>query len=68
MFNILFLISAIIFVVIDFVYLNLIKKEKFERNQIICIFYENKFVGMYKVVNEDDIFSKPEFVFSPEKV
>lgn len=49
-------------------YLNLIKKEKFERNQIICIFYENKFVGMYKVVNEDDIFSKPEFVFSPEKV
>jgi len=40
----------------------LIKKEKFETGKIICIFNENKFIGMYKVINEGHIFAKGEFV------
>ncbi|MCK9596828.1 RNA-guided pseudouridylation complex pseudouridine synthase subunit Cbf5 [Candidatus Pacearchaeota archaeon] len=40
----------------------LIEKEKFENNQIICAFSDEKFIGMFKIVNEKDIFAKPEFV------
>ena len=43
-----------------------IKKEiKFEKEKIISVFSENKFVGMYKIVNEKEIFAKPEFVLQP---
>jgi H/ACA ribonucleoprotein complex subunit 4 len=54
---------------------DLIKNEKFENNQIICAFLENRFIGMYRVSNKsatgsfdksssdnDDIFAMPEFV------
>ena len=39
-----------------------------EKNKIICIFSEdNRLVGLYKVVNEKDVFAKPEFVLQPVK-
>jgi len=46
---------------------DLIKKEKFEKEQIICVFSNNKFVGMYKVINGKEVFAKPEFVLQPLK-
>lgn len=46
---------------------DLIKKEEFEDEEKIVVFCENKFVGIYKVVNLEDIFAKGEFVFQPIK-
>ena len=43
----------------------LLKKEKFEKDKIVSIFYGGQFIGMYKVVNEKNIFAKPEFVLQP---
>ena len=43
------------------------KKYKIEKNKIICIFSGGKFIGMFKVVNENNIFAKPEFVLQPIK-
>jgi H/ACA ribonucleoprotein complex subunit 4 len=31
--------------------------------EIISVFCNERFIGMYKVINKDDIFAKPEFVF-----
>ena len=39
--------------------------KKFEKEQIICVFSKDKFVGMYKVINGTDIFAKAEFVLQP---
>ncbi len=36
---------------------------KFDKGKIVCIFCNNKFIEMAKVINEGKIFSKPEFVF-----
>ena len=38
------------------------KKEKFEKEKIISVFCDVNFVGMYRVVNDGDVFAKPEFV------
>jgi H/ACA ribonucleoprotein complex subunit 4 len=46
-------------------YLDLIGKEKFEKGKIISVFCEEVFVGMYKVINGEDIFAKGEFVLQP---
>jgi H/ACA ribonucleoprotein complex subunit 4 len=43
----------------------LIKKKDFKKEEIICIFCKKKFVGMFKVVNKENIFAKPEFVLQP---
>lgn len=43
-------------------------KKKFEKDEVVCIFSKNKFVGMYKTVYEDQIFAKPKFVLQPIKV
>jgi H/ACA ribonucleoprotein complex subunit 4 len=40
----------------------LTKKEEFEKNKIICGFAGERFVGMYKVVSEGNVFAKAEFV------
>ena len=48
---------------IDFKFLR--DKKNFEKNKIICIFSEEKFIGMFKVINEGNIFAKPEFVLQP---
>lgn len=38
------------------------KKENFDIGEIICAFSEDKFIGMFKVVNSNGIFAKSEFV------
>jgi len=43
------------------------KDIKFEKYNIISVFSNNQFVGMYKIVNEKEIFAKPEFVLQPIK-
>jgi len=43
----------------------LMKKEKTEKGKIICVFSDEKFVGMYKIVNEKNILAKPEFILQP---
>jgi len=45
----------------------LIEKKKIEKGQVVCFFSDGKFVGMFKIVNEKDIFAKPEFVLQPIK-
>ncbi|MDP3966555.1 MAG: RNA-guided pseudouridylation complex pseudouridine synthase subunit Cbf5 [archaeon] len=48
-------------------YEDLEKKEKFDNGKIISVFCKNKFVGMYQVMNEKDVFAKGEFVFQSIK-
>lgn len=43
------------------------KPEKFEKGEIICVFSGERFIGMYKVINEDEIFAKAEFVLQEIK-
>ncbi|MCK9569241.1 RNA-guided pseudouridylation complex pseudouridine synthase subunit Cbf5 [Candidatus Pacearchaeota archaeon] len=40
----------------------LVKKQKMETGKIISIFNDDKFIGMFKVVNEGNIFAKSQFV------
>lgn len=46
---------------------DLIKDIKLKKEEIICVFCENRFIGMYKVINGKDIFAKSEFVMQPIK-
>jgi len=46
---------------------SLIKKSNLEKGKIISVFAGERFIGMYKVVNEKNIFAKPEFVLQPVK-
>ncbi|MDO8528523.1 MAG: hypothetical protein Q7S06_01365 [Nanoarchaeota archaeon] len=43
-------------------YEDLKENKKFEKDKIISIFSDNKFIGMFKVINEGDVFAKGEFV------
>lgn len=45
---------------------DLIKKEEFEEGEIISVFLKDKFIGMYKVSKNEDIFAMPEFVFNSQ--
>ncbi len=38
------------------------KDERLKKEKIIGIFCNKRFVGMYRVINDKDIFAKPEFV------
>ena len=40
----------------------LVKKQKMEKDKIISIFEDEKFIGMFKVVNQGNIFAKSQFV------
>jgi len=44
---------------------SLIKEKKFDKGQIISVFEKEKFIGMFKVVNEKNIFAKPQFILQP---
>ena len=44
---------------------DLLEKNNLEAGKIISVFSGNQFIGMFKVVNEDKILAKPEFVFQP---
>jgi len=39
-----------------------------EKEEIISVFCDDKFIGMYKVINGKDIFAKAEFVMQPIKI
>jgi tRNA U55 pseudouridine synthase TruB len=45
---------------IDFKFLE--KKKDYEENKIISVFNGEKFIGMFKIVNQENIFAKPMFV------
>ncbi len=44
---------------------DLIKEKERKKEEIVCVFAKTRFVGMYKVINEGDIFAKAEFVLQP---
>jgi H/ACA ribonucleoprotein complex subunit 4 len=41
--------------------------ERFEKDEIVCVFCGDEFIGMYKVINEGEIFAKADFVLQPIK-
>lgn len=43
------------------------KIEKFQDGETICVFSGERFIGMYKVVNEEYVFAKAMFVMQPIK-
>jgi H/ACA ribonucleoprotein complex subunit 4 len=46
---------------------DLSKKYKFEKEEIVCVFNKDRFVGIYEIINSKDIFAKPKFVMQPIK-
>lgn len=44
---------------------NLSGKNKLETGEIIVVFEKEKFIGVFKVVKDDKVFAKSEFVFQP---
>lgn len=43
----------------------LVKKQKIEKDKIVSVFNEDKFIGMFKIINAN-IFAKSMFVMQPE--
>jgi H/ACA ribonucleoprotein complex subunit 4 len=41
--------------------------KEIDNNKIICIFQEDNFIGMFKIVNKNKILAEPMFVFQPIK-
>lgn len=46
---------------------DIVSKPGLVKDEIISVFAEDKFVGMYKVLKGQEIFAKPEFVYQPIK-
>ncbi len=46
---------------------NLINENKMENGNKISIFSNDRFIGVFKITNESDIFARPEFVLQPIK-
>ncbi len=46
---------------------DLSKKQKFDDGEIVSVFCAERFIGMYRVVNQDEIFAKAEFVMQEVK-
>jgi H/ACA ribonucleoprotein complex subunit 4 len=46
---------------------DLVKKQKREQKEIVCVFSGERFVGMYEVINEGEVFAKAKFVLQPMK-
>ena len=44
---------------------NLVKSIKTELGDRVCVFSENDFIGVFKVILEGRVFAKPEFVLQP---
>jgi len=44
---------------------DIVKSIDVNENYLICVFSDNKFIGVYRVINSRDIFAKPEFVMQP---
>ncbi|MBU0958424.1 MAG: RNA-guided pseudouridylation complex pseudouridine synthase subunit Cbf5 [Nanoarchaeota archaeon] len=45
----------------------LVEKPKIKTNQRISIFFEDQFLGVFRVVNTKNVFAKSEFTFQPLK-
>ena len=43
------------------------KKENFKIGEIFCVFCDGKFIGMYKITNDSNIFARSLFVMQPIK-
>ncbi|MFA5953830.1 MAG: RNA-guided pseudouridylation complex pseudouridine synthase subunit Cbf5 [Candidatus Pacearchaeota archaeon] len=48
-------------------YSDLEKKQNLEKGKIISVFCKEKFIGMYKITNESEVFARSEFVMQPLK-
>jgi H/ACA ribonucleoprotein complex subunit 4 len=46
---------------------DVVSKPGVVKDEIVCVFAEEEFVGMYKVLKGKEIFAKAEFVFQPIK-
>ncbi|MFH1787344.1 MAG: RNA-guided pseudouridylation complex pseudouridine synthase subunit Cbf5 [archaeon] len=46
---------------------DLIKKENFKKQEIVCVFQENRFVGMYEIINGEYVYAKVRFVMQEMK-
>ncbi len=46
---------------------DLVKKVNFEKDKVISVFSGEKFIGMYKVINQKNIFAKSQFVLQEIK-
>lgn len=46
---------------------DIVSKPRISKGEIVCAFSDDKFIGMYRVLNNKDIFAKPEFVMQPIK-
>ncbi|MCA9488010.1 MAG: RNA-guided pseudouridylation complex pseudouridine synthase subunit Cbf5 [Nanoarchaeota archaeon] len=46
---------------------DLISKKKFEKGEIVSVFSEDKFVGMYEIIDGKEIYAKAKFVMQPLK-
>jgi len=44
------------------IYSDLEEKQNLKKDQIISIFNKERFIGMYRVTNEEEVFARPEFV------
>ena len=44
---------------------DLIKKEKVKEETIVCVFCEDKFIGMYKILDDKYVYAKAKFVMQP---
>lgn len=49
------------------IYDDLEEKQKLEKDQVISVFCKDRFIGMYKVTNEEFTFARPEFVMQDIK-
>ncbi|MCF7910696.1 RNA-guided pseudouridylation complex pseudouridine synthase subunit Cbf5 [Candidatus Pacearchaeota archaeon] len=39
--------------------------KNYEKKELVVVFSDKRFIGIYKIVNEEDLFAKPDFVFQP---
>ena len=46
-------------------YNDLKEKINIKEGQLVIMFNDNEFIGVYKIINEKEVFAKPEFVMQP---
>lgn len=44
---------------------DLIKKKDVKKNELVCVFSKKRLIGIYRVIDKENIFAKPEFVLQP---
>lgn len=46
---------------------DVLKDKGWKKDSVVCVFCDKRFVGMYKIINGDEIFAKAEFVMQDLK-